>query len=65
MSALATELAKLPGVADRLLLVHIADQLGYCRGCELPQGGPQRWPCTLWHIADVARTVERTRGLPR
>jgi hypothetical protein len=57
-------IAGLPGVASSLLMAHTADHLGYCRGCELPQGGPMRWPCTLVHLAQVAARIERAQRLP-
>jgi hypothetical protein len=62
---LAAEIAEMDGVADRLIAGHVADPLGYCRGCELPQAGPMRWPCTLWAVATTARAAMRARGLPR
>jgi hypothetical protein len=51
---LAEELAQLPGVAVQLLQRHTADATGHCRGCQLPQAGLTRWPCTLWLIATTA-----------
>jgi hypothetical protein len=64
-SPLAVQIAELDGalgdVADALIAVHVADPLGYCRACELPQGGPKRWPCTLWIVATTARAVLHSR----
>lgn len=57
-------IAGFPGVAGSLLVAHTADHLGYCRGCELPQGGPMRWPCTLVNLARSAVRVERALRLP-
>ncbi len=68
VSPLAAEVADLDGgcgaVADDLLRRHVADRLGHCRGCALPQAGPTRWPCTLWQVATVARAAVRRRRLP-
>ncbi len=61
---LAAEMAKLPGVALTLLRRHTADPAGYCRGCQLPQGGYTRWPCTLYAAATAARAAQRSRRLP-
>ena len=61
---LAAEMAKLPGVADGLLRRHVTDDRGYCRGCQLPQGGFTRWPCTLYAVAVAARSAQRSRRLP-
>lgn len=54
---LTQQLARQPLVVAALLATHTTDHLGYCRGCELPQTGPMRWPCTLWSIATRARSM--------
>jgi hypothetical protein len=64
-SELSVLIAALPGVGGALLIAHIADHLGYCRGCELPQGGPMRWPCTLVQLGWAATRIERFQRLPR
>lgn len=64
VSPLAAEMAQLDGVAERLLAAHVSDARGYCRGCELPQAGPMRWPCTLWAVATTARAAIHGRSLP-
>lgn len=50
---LAQLLAEL-GVAATLLARHTADQRGDCRGCAQPQGGPVKWPCSLFSLAHPA-----------
>lgn len=54
---LTHQLARQPLVVASLLATHTTDHLGYCRGCELPQAGPQRWPSTLWTVATRANTI--------
>lgn len=61
---LSVLMAAWSGVAGSLLMAHTSDHLGYCRGCELPQAGPMRWPCTLVHLARAAARIERSRQLP-
>jgi hypothetical protein len=53
----AVHIARHPVVITALLDKHTVDHLGYCRGCELPQAGPMRWPCTLWVTATRARAL--------
>ena len=65
-SELALLLARLDGVADRLLAEHVPDRDGrHCRGCALPQSGSTPWPCTLHEIALQARSVATLCQLPR
>lgn len=66
MSALARELAQLPGVARRLLAAHVPDGHGRCRACTTPGTGlpGARWPCALHFYAAAAQqlhaqTIER------
>ena len=54
---LALLLAGMPQVAERLIAVHTPGHDGYCTGCYLPQGGPNRWPCVLHGLAVLAREV--------
>lgn len=49
-----------PDGADHLLARHVADARGHCRGCELPQAGATRWPCTIHAIGTALRDQARS-----
>lgn len=49
-----TEVSKMDGVPERLLLDHVPDRTGHCRACSLPDGGPKVFPCTLHGLATAA-----------
>jgi hypothetical protein len=63
-SEIGALLAELPGVADRLLAVHVPDPHGRCRACDLPQTPTPPWPCTLTAYAREASRLQRSRRLP-
>ena len=64
-SPLAHQVAELgTDVPQRLLAGHVADRTGCCPLCSLPQGGPQRWPCTLYLVAFAASGLLRISRLP-
>lgn len=70
-SALARELARLPGVTQRLLAAHVADAHGRCRACTTPGTGlpGAQWPCALHFYASVAERFSSeiahdVRGMP-
>jgi hypothetical protein len=57
-------IADAPGVAARLLAVHVDDGTGHCRVCTNgAQAGRHVWPCPLAGLA--ARASEFTVGAPR
>ena len=71
MSDVARELAGLPGVAQRLLALHVPDGRGKCRACTRPgtglPGAP--WPCPLHFYAsaameEITKQQRVTRGKP-
>ena len=53
---LAVQLGRLSGVAQRLLVVHVADHRGRCQGCTTPGTGLPGavWPCALHFYASAA-----------
>lgn len=61
---LAVQLARLAGVAQRLLAVHVPDPHGRCRGCTTPGTGLPGavWPCALHFYASAAAAGEGTGG---
>jgi hypothetical protein len=64
-SPLAHLVAELdPDIPQRLLAEHVSDRTGCCPLCSLPQGGPQRWPCTLCLVAFAASGLLRISRLP-
>ena len=60
---LAVQLGRLGGVAQRLLVVHVPDQHGRCRGCTTPGTGlpGSVWPCAL-HFYATAAAAARAVG---
>ena len=65
-SELAVLIARMDGVADRLLALHVPDRAGrHCLGCALPQTGCTPWPCTLHEVALQARVIAQLTRLPR
>lgn len=67
MSDLANELAQLPGVAQRLLTLHVSDGRGRCRACTTPGTGMPgaRWPCPLHFYASAAEQITRRQAIKR
>ena len=51
------ELAKMPEVWTALLILHHAAADGRCGGCRTQVSLGQRWPCTLYRLADRARSI--------
>jgi hypothetical protein len=53
-------LAGMPDVVGRLIVEHVADENGRCRGCTLPGTGRpnEPWPCSLRKLADQARRLQ-------
>jgi hypothetical protein len=54
---MADVMADMPGVWRRLLVAHVPDRLGRCRGCRSDTGSGERWPCSLYRIANEARRL--------
>lgn len=56
MTGIAGELARLPGLTARLLVLHVPDERSRCRGCT--SGGTglpgASWPCALHFYATAA-----------
>ena len=65
MSALARELSRLPGVAERLLALHVPDGHGRCRACTTPGTGlpGAQWPCALHFYASSAEEFRRQQSV--
>lgn len=61
MSAFVGELARLPGVAQRLLALHVPDGGDRCRACTIPGTGlpGAKWPCALHFYASAAEEIRR------
>lgn len=61
---LALQLAGLGGVAERLLVLHVPDERGQCRGCTAPGTGLPGavWPCALHFYAFAAATPRPLTG---
>lgn len=59
--ALAETLARNPGMAARLMRVHVDDGTGRCTGCSSHSVRPA-WPCAIsWHVARAVE-IEHTGG---
>jgi len=60
---IARELAGLPGTAERLLVLHVPDPHGRCRGCTTAGTGMPgvAWPCSLHFYAAAAAEIRRGR----
>lgn len=56
-SPIAELIAGMPEVWHRLLVGHVADQLGRCATCRSASGAGERWPCSLHGIAEEARQL--------
>jgi hypothetical protein len=57
---LITFIAAEPGMADRLIRVHVPDERGRCRACSIgAQAGNHQWPCKLRSAADAAKRAGR------
>lgn len=59
----ARELAGLPDAVSRLLVLHVPDARGQCRGCTVAGTGAPgaAWPCTLHFYATAAQEIHRRR----
>jgi len=55
--AAARELASMPATWTRLLQDHVADTDGRCRACRSQVRRGRGWPCSLYWLADQARTL--------
>lgn len=71
MNGIALELAGLPGITQRLLVLHVPDGHGRCRACTRPGIGMPgaAWPCSLHFYATAAAQIRgeqiRRPGLDR
>jgi hypothetical protein len=56
---IARELAGLPGIVSRLLVLHVPDPHGRCRGCTTAGTGipGAAWPCSLHFYASAAEQI--------
>lgn len=52
--AAAAEIARMPGVWERLRAEHIPRPDGRCRGCYSARGATPGWPCRIRGLADQA-----------
>ena len=59
--SMADVMAGMPGVWRRLLLAHVPDRLGRCRGCRSNTGSGELWPCSLHRIATEARQLHEQK----
>lgn len=57
MSPMASVMADMPEVWQRLLDAHLPDAAGRCRACRNHGTAGVPWPCTLQVIAGDARTL--------
>lgn len=48
----ATEIAGIPGLADRLRRLHVAGPDGRCTGCASAPRTAPRWPCRIAVVTD-------------
>lgn len=46
----AIEIARVPGLAERLRARHVPGPDGRCRGCPSPVHSAPRWPCRITSI---------------
>jgi hypothetical protein len=58
---MADVMAGMPGVWRRLLVAHVPDRLGRCRGCRSDGGSGERWPCSLHRIAKEAQRLHEQK----
>ena len=67
VNELAWELARMPGVPQRLLAVHVSDGHGRCRACTASGTGlpDAKWPCALYFYASAAEEFRRQAGAGR
>ena len=61
---IARELAGLPGTVARLLVLHVPDPHGRCRGCTTAGTGMPgaAWPCSLHFYAAAAQQIQPRPG---
>lgn len=64
VNELARELARMPGVPQRLLAVHVSDGHGRCRACTASGTGlpGASWPCALHFYASAAEEIRRQQA---
>ena len=57
--AFVAELSRTPGAVAKLAAVHLPDEAGLCRACGEPGRGTPHvaWPCSLYQMADHARSL--------
>jgi len=60
-SALAAEIAAIPGVAARLIALHTADSTGHCAGCVWLDHPRLVYPCAIQQAATRALHTQATR----
>ena len=63
VDGIARELAGLPGTVARLLVLHVPDSHGRCRGCTTAGTGlpGAAWPCSLHFYATAAEEIRSRR----
>jgi hypothetical protein len=54
---MAELVADMPEVFRRLLAEHVPDRMGRCQACRRVNGAGERWPCSLYGIADDAQRI--------
>lgn len=67
VSKLARELARMPGVPQRLLALHISDGRGRCQACTASGTGLPgvEWPCALHFYASAAEEFRQQQASAR
>lgn len=60
-SELVIFIAAEPGLAERLLAVHVPDERDRCRGCPNGAGPHLPWPCVLHRAAADAQAYQAER----
>lgn len=65
VTGVTRELAQLPEVVQRLLVLHVPDENRRCRACTQPGTGTPRapWPCALHFYASAAQEIGCSRGI--
>ncbi|WP_156365159.1 hypothetical protein [Sciscionella sediminilitoris] len=55
--AMASVLAEMPDLCDRMLNEHLPDSSGRCAACRDELGTQASWPCLTYTVAEKARAL--------
>lgn len=55
--AMASVLAEMPDLRDRMLNEHLPDASGRCAACRDELGTQASWPCLTYTVAEQARSL--------